>query len=168
MIIRIQLTISRSFARGKSYLTLIWARTPASRSPAAVVHRLMAAELMNAFFQRGRTNTSSTRLKLPRSSLLSVRPGHTTWSSTITRGSSTRMVRIAKTSDPAIFSLNFMIVLHYSKSLYKEPPYIADISANHALISASFSAPNTTSATTSLALGSRSSFCCTPSTEGSK
>ena len=71
----------------------------------------------------------------------------------------TNIVRIAPTSDPATFSLNF---------IFCTPIYCADISANHALISASFSAPHAMSAVSSFALVSRPSFCSTPSTEGSK
>ena len=109
MIMRIQLTTSRSFARGKSYFTRIWARTPARQSPRTVVQRLMDAELINAFFHRGRTNTSITRLIFPISSSPGLSPGQITCRSTVTRGSSTKMVRIAKTSDPAIFSLTFIV-----------------------------------------------------------
>ena len=78
MIIRIQLTRSRRPARGNLYFTRIWARTPARRRPAAVVHRLREAEFRKAFFQSGRVKTSRRRLRFPRLNSDKDSPGHTT------------------------------------------------------------------------------------------
>lgn len=75
---RIQLTISRNRAPKKLYLTLTCARNAARSRPITVVPILRKKELKNAFFHRGRTNTSRTSFKLDGSNFSICRPGHTT------------------------------------------------------------------------------------------